>query len=77
MMFHRAEPDENGLGVMTSTLGLTRSSKLLICLGLPARVTSETTESVTMPLFASVFQDGSTSLASTRRVMSVSRENAT
>ena len=35
MMFHRAEPEENGFGVMTCTPGLMRSLKLVIFFGLP------------------------------------------
>ena len=51
MMFQRAAPEENGLGVMTSTPGLVRSSKVLMFFGLPLRTTRATTESVTMPLY--------------------------
>ena len=49
-MFHRAEPDEAGFGVMTSTPGLTRSSHVLMLSGLPSRTTNTTTDEVTMPL---------------------------
>src|SRR5439155_20453087 len=74
--FHRAPPDANGFGVITCTPGLTRSSQVLMPFGLPLRVAMTTTEPVTMPLVASAFQSGATSLAVTRRVMSCSRENA-
>src|SRR3954449_5501999 len=77
MMFQRAPPEVNGLGVITWTPGLTRSSQVLMCLGLPLRTTRATTELVTMPLYLFEFQLLSTRSASTSRVMSGSSENAT
>ena len=50
MMFQRAPPDENGLGVITSTPGLIRSSQPLIFFGLPSRSANTTTVSAAMPL---------------------------
>ena len=58
MTFQRAPPEVNGLGVITSTPGLIRSSQVLMFFGLPLRTTSTTTESVTMPLYWSWFQFG-------------------
>ena len=55
-MFHLAPPEVNGLGSMTSTPGLTRSSQVLMFLGLPLRTMNTTTESVTMPLYSFLFQ---------------------
>ena len=49
MMFHLAPPEVNGLGVMTSTPGLSRSSQVLMPLGLPLRTAKTTTELVTKP----------------------------
>src|SRR3954451_12893870 len=77
MMFHFAPPEEKGLGVITSTPGLVRSSQSLMFLGLPFLTTRATTESVIMPLYSFLFQLGSTSLSSTNLVMSGSSENAT
>ena len=54
--FHFAEPELNGLGVTTSTPGLSRSSQSLMPLGLPLRTTMVTTEPNGMPLVASAFQ---------------------
>jgi hypothetical protein len=45
--------------------------------GLPLRTTNETTEVVTSPSFGPSFHVGSTSPASTSRVMSGSVENVT
>ena len=44
-MFHRAPPEVNGLGVITSTPGLVRSSQVRMFLGLPGRTAKTTTES--------------------------------
>src|SRR5215207_2201849 len=77
MTFHRAPPDANGLGVITSMPGLVRSAHDLMFFGLPLRTTMTTTESVIIPLAAPAFQSVATRLAFTRRVMSGSRENAT
>jgi hypothetical protein len=77
MMFHLAPPEVNGLGSMTSTPGLIRSSQVLMPFGLPLRTTSTTTELVIMPLWASAFQSLATRPASTSLVMSGSSEKAT
>ena len=45
-MFHLAEPEEAGLGVMILTPGLTRSSQVLMPSGLPLRTRNTTSESV-------------------------------
>src|SRR2546428_4704306 len=50
MMFQRAPPEVNGLGVTIFTPGLTRSFQPVMCFGLPLRTASATTESVTIPL---------------------------
>src|ERR1700693_289453 len=76
-MFQRALPEVEGFGVITSTPGLTRSSQPLMCLGLPLRTTSTTTESLTIPLAALASQVLETMPAFTRRVMSGVVENAT
>ena len=73
-MFHRAEPEEPGFGVMISTPGSTRSSQVSMLSGLPSRTTNTTTEEVAMPLVSLSFQSSATSPSSTRRVTSVSRE---
>src|SRR5215216_2488385 len=77
MTFQRAPPDANGLGSITSTPGLIRSSQVLMFFGLPLRTIRTTTESVTMPSCSFWFQLLSTSPASTSLVMSGSRENST
>ena len=77
MMFHWAAPEVNGLGVMTSTPSLVRSSQVVMPSGLPLRVMKTTTELLTKPFCGPEFQSASTSPASTRRVMSGSREKAT
>src|SRR5438270_2673822 len=76
-MFHRALPDVDGFGVITSTPGLTRSSQPVMCLGLPLRTTMTTTESLEKPLYWLVSQLVETSLSLTRRVMSGVVEKAT
>src|SRR4051794_23824672 len=76
-MFHFAEPDEAGFGVMIFTPGFTRSSQDLMPLGLPLRTTITTTDCVTMPLLALSFQFESTSLASTSFCTSGSKERCT
>src|SRR5438067_13635514 len=76
-MFHRALPEVDGFGVITSTPGLTRSSQPAMCFGLPLRTTSTTTESVTIPLYWLAFQLLETMPSLTRRVMSGVVENAT
>src|SRR5215207_1631603 len=77
MMFHLAPPEVNGLGSMTSTPGLTRSSQVRMFLGLPLRTTNTTTDLVIMPLCWSAFQSLATRPASTSLVMSGSREKVT
>ena len=76
-MFHLAPPEVNGLGTITSTSSLVRSSQFLMFFGLPLRTTSTTTELVTNPSYLFWFQSASTRPASTRRVMSGSSENST
>src|SRR3979409_1051382 len=76
-MFQRALPDVDGLGVITSTPGLTRSSQPVMCLGLPLRVTSTTTESLTNPCWGFLSHALETTPSWPRRVTSGSVENAT
>ena len=76
-MFHFAEPDEAGLGVMILTPGLTRSSQVLMCRGLPLRTRKTTSESVRMPLVGVWFQLLSTRPASTSDATSGSSERCT
>src|SRR5436305_13322026 len=76
-MFQRALPEVDGFGVITSTPGLTRSSQLAMCLGLPLRTTITTTESLEKPFCGPESQLVSTSPSLTRRVMSGVVENAT
>ena len=76
-MFHLAEPEEPGFGVTILTPGLTRSSQLLMFLGLPLRTTIATTDCVTMPLLAPLFQSSATSCSSMSLVTSGSRERWT
>src|SRR3954468_23801739 len=75
--FQRAPPEVNGLGVITETPGLTRSAHVLMCLGLPLRTTKTTTESVTMPRYAFLFQLGATRPALTRESTSGASERLT
>ena len=67
-MFHFADPEDAGLGVITLTPGLTRSSQLVMCRGLPLRTRKTTTESVRMPWVGVWFQLLSTRPASTSLV---------
>src|SRR3954453_7456492 len=76
-MFHFAETDEAGLGVMILTPGLTRSSQVLMPSGLPLRTRNTTSESVRMPLVGVWFQLLSTSPAETRDATSGSSERWT
>src|ERR1700740_1950789 len=76
-MFQRALPEVDGLGVRTSTPGLTRSSQPVMCLGLPLRTTRTTTESLTIPLYWLASQLEETIPALTRRETSGSVEKAT
>src|SRR6476646_5041594 len=76
-MFHFAEPDEPGFGVTILTPGLTRSSQVLMPLGLPLRTTIETTDWVRIPLVEPLFQLLGTSLASTSLDTSGSSERCT
>ena len=77
MMFHRAPPEVNGLGVTTWTPGLTRSDHAVMCLGLPLRTAITTTESDTNPCVAFAFQLDATSPALTSRSTSGSSEKLT
>src|SRR5436305_12371684 len=77
MMFHRAEPDENGFGVTTLTFFLTRSSNEWIPFGLPLRVMITTTESWAIPLYFCLSQLEETWPASTSRLMSPAWEKWT
>ena len=76
-MFHFAPPEVNGLGVITSTPSFSRSSQVLMFLGLPLRVASTTTELVTKPSNSSLFQSAATFLASTSLSMSGASDRAT
>src|SRR5215471_13108133 len=76
-MFHRALPDVDGFGVITSTPDLIRSFQPVMCLGLPLRTTSTTAESLDIPFSGFAFQPEATIPSLTRRVMSGSVENAT
>src|ERR1700749_69136 len=76
-MFQRALPEVDGLGVITLTPGLIRSSQVVMCLGFPLRTTSTTTESDEKPSCGLAFQSLDTSLSLTRRVLSGVVENAT
>src|SRR3954453_21519761 len=71
--FHFAAPELNGLGVTTWTPGLTRSSHVLMFLGLPLRTTKLTTD-VETHLFSAPSE---TRPALTRRSRSGSSEKAT
>ncbi len=48
-MSQRAPPELNGFGNTTCTPGLTRSSHVLMCFGLPLRSTKTTTDLETIP----------------------------
>ena len=76
-MFHRAQPEDAGFGVMILTPSLVRSSHPLMPCGLPFGTTMTTTESYMMPLVALAFQSSATNPALTRRVTSPSREKLT
>ena len=76
-MFQRALPEVDGLGVITSTPGLIRSSQPAMCFGLPLRTTNTTTESDEIPFSAFASQLLATIPSLTRRVMSGVVENAT
>src|ERR1700733_10973580 len=76
-MFQRALPDVDGLGVITSTPDLIRSSQPVMCLGLPLRTTSTTTELLEEPCWGLASQLFDTIPSLTRRVMSGVVENAT
>src|SRR3954467_154167 len=77
MTSQRAPPELNGFGKTTWTPGLIRSSQVRMCFGFPFRRTKTTTDFETMPWYLFVFQYLSTSLASTRRVMSFSTDTLT
>src|SRR6476620_3060692 len=76
-MFHFAEPEDAGLGVMILTPGLTRSSQVWMCFGLPLRTTITTTDWVRMPLVGVDFQSSATSFSSTSFCTSGSRDRCT
>ena len=76
MMFQRAPPDVNGLGVTISTPGRMRSFQVLIFFGLPSRTTKTTTEFVTMPLYDCFFHLASTLPAATSSSMSGASDSA-
>ena len=76
-MFHFAPPEVNGLGVITSTPSLVRSSQSLMFFGLPLRVASTTTELVTKPSYSSLFQSAATFFASTSLSTSGASDSAT
>ena len=76
-MFHFAEPEEAGLGVMILTPGLTRSSQVSMFFGLPLRTTITTTDWVRMPLVGVDFQSSATSFSSTSFCTSGSSERWT
>src|SRR5947209_10026584 len=76
-MFQRALPEVEGLGVITCAPGLTRSSQPVMCLGLPLRTTSTTTESLLIPFSGFAFQLLETRWSFTRRLTSGVVENAT
>ena len=75
-MFHRAEPDDAGLGVTILTPGLVRSD-ILMPSGLPFWTTITTAESETIPLVGPDFQSSATKPALTSRVTSPSSEKFT
>ena len=77
MMFQRAPPEVNGLGVTTSTPGSRRSSQSWIPFGLPGRVTRTTTEFVTIPLCGWLVQSAATRPDSTSLSRSGASESAT
>src|SRR3954447_708647 len=77
MTFQRAPPDVNGFAVTTCTPGLIRSSQVLMCFGLPLRSTKTTTDFVTKPFDAFLFQFLATRPALTRLSMSGCSEKST
>ena len=76
-MFHFAAPEVNGFGVRTLTPGLSRSSQVWMCFGLPLRTISETTERETMPLRRRVRPVGGDLAGFTSRSTSGASENVT
>src|SRR5690348_6149314 len=70
MTFQRAPPEVNGFGVTTDTPGLTRSSQVRMCFGLPGRTTKTTTDFVTKPLYLLFAQFLATILLSTSSCIS-------
>jgi hypothetical protein len=75
--FHLAPPDVAGLGVITSTSPVTRSSQVWMSSGLPGRVMNTTTELLTLPWNRFLSQSSATMPASTTRSMSGFSENET
>src|SRR3954452_6022846 len=76
-MFHFADPEEAGFGVMILIPGFTRSSQPWMFFGLPLRTTMATTDWVRMPLVGVLFQSAETCLLSTSRCTSGSSERGT
>src|SRR5512132_468491 len=76
-MFHLAAPDVNGFGVRTWTPGLSRSSQVWMCLGLPLRTIRLTTDLDTKPWCGALPQSAETRPALTRRSTSGASEKAT
>jgi len=60
MTFHRAPPDVNGFGSITSTPSFTRSSQVLIPFGFPLRTAKTTTDVDTKPSYLDFAQLSST-----------------
>lgn len=75
--FHRAAPDDAGLGVTISTPGWIRSSQSWMSFGLPFGTANTTSEVDTTPSFAPWSQSSDTSPASTSRVTSLGTEKCT
>ena len=75
-MFHFADPEDAGSGVTILMPGLIRSSQPVMCFGLPFFTTITTTESLTMPLVAPLFQSAATNFG-TSLVMSEPTEKLT
>ena len=66
MMFHRAAPELNGLGVKTRTLAFKRSFHDVMWSGFPFGTANATTESVTKPCVVGFeFQDDETNFGTT------------
>src|SRR3569833_323652 len=77
MTSQRAPPELNGFGKTTWTPGLTRSSQVLMCFGLPLRRPPTTTDFETMPWYLLLAHVLSTSFELTSRLTSVVIEKLT